>query len=137
MTVQQLRGDIEGPDDLPGKRVATTTGSTAAAHLRGLNLQPMEVARIDQAFKALDDRQVDAVVFDAPVLLYHAANAGKGRVRVVGPIFRKENYGILFPQGSPLRKRVNEALLKLRENGTYDVIYARWFGAVVGGSAGP
>lgn len=129
MTVQQLRGDINGPEDLPGKRVATTIGSTAATYLRANSVAPTEFARIDQAYKALEDNQVDAVVFDAPVLLFHAATAGKGKLRVVGPIFRKENYGILFPQGSPLRKPVNEALLKLRENGSYDRIYNRWFSA--------
>jgi polar amino acid transport system substrate-binding protein len=134
MTVQQLKGDINGPEDLPGRRVAATTGSTAATYLRGQNIQPVEFGQIDQAFKALEDRQVEAVVFDAPVLLYHAATSGKGKVRVVGPIFRKENYGILFPQGSPLRKRVNEALLKLRENGTYDRLYNRWFSVAASGS---
>jgi len=64
------------------------------------------------------------------VLLYYASHEGKGKgkVQVVGPIFRKENYGIVFPDKSPLRKRVNEALLKLRENGTYDQLYKTWFG---------
>jgi len=62
------------------------------------------------------------------VLLYFASHEGKGKVQVVGPIFRKENYGIVFPDKSPLRKRVNEALLKLRENGTYDRLYMKWFG---------
>jgi len=62
------------------------------------------------------------------VLLYFASHEGKGKVQVVGPIFRKENYGIVFPDKSPLRKRVNEALLKLRENGTYDRLYKKWFG---------
>lgn len=133
MTVQQLKGDIDGPEDLPGKRVATTAGSTAATYLRGMNVPPTEFSQITQAFKALEDRQVDAVVFDAPVLLYHAATAGKGKTRVVGPIFRKENYGILFPQGSPLRKPVNEALLKLRENGVYDRLYNRWFSVTASG----
>ena len=60
------------------------------------------------------------------VLLYYASHEGK--VQVVGPIFRKENYGIVFPDKSPLRKRVNEALLKLRENGAYDQLYKKWFG---------
>jgi ABC-type amino acid transport substrate-binding protein len=27
------------------------------------------------------------------------------------------------------RKPVNEALLKLKENGTYELLYAKWFGA--------
>jgi polar amino acid transport system substrate-binding protein len=134
MTVQQLKGDIDGPEDLPGKAVATTTGSTAAAFLRDNRVTPTEFAQIEQAFRALENRQVDAVVFDAPVLLYHAATAGKGKTRVVGPIFRKENYGILFPQGSPLRKPVNEALLKLRENGSYDRIYNRWFSVTASGN---
>ena len=31
LTVQQIQGGINGPEDLPGKKVATTRGSTAAA----------------------------------------------------------------------------------------------------------
>jgi hypothetical protein len=71
--------------------------------------------------------QLDAVVFDAPVLLYYAAHGGKGRVQVVGGAFHKEDYGIVFPPDSPLRKQVNGALLGMREDGTYDQIYDRWF----------
>jgi polar amino acid transport system substrate-binding protein len=129
LTVQQIRSGISGPEDLPGKRVATTRGSTAAAYLRDLNAQVQEVSRIDDAYAALLAKEVDAVVFDAPVLLYYAANAGKGRVHLVGPMFRKEDYGIVFPPGSPLRKQVNNALLALREDGTYQQIYDKWFGA--------
>jgi polar amino acid transport system substrate-binding protein len=43
-------------------------------------------------------------------------------------MFRKENYGIVFPSNSPLRKRINEALLKLKESGAYDQLYVKWFG---------
>jgi polar amino acid transport system substrate-binding protein len=49
-------------------------------------------------------------------------------MQVVGNIFRKESYGILFPSNSPYRKPVNEALLKIRENGAYDRLYRKWFG---------
>ena len=62
------------------------------------------------------------------MLLYYASHDGKGKVHVVGSIFRKENYGIVFPDKSPLRKRVNEALLKLKENGAYDQLSKKWFG---------
>lgn len=133
MTVEQLRSDINGPDDLPGKKVATVAGSTSTAYLKGANISFTEFAKISQAFDALLAKQADAVVFDAPVLLYFAANEGKGKVNVAGPVFRREAYGILFPQGSPLRKPVNEALLKLREKGLYDEIYRKWFGAPPGG----
>jgi polar amino acid transport system substrate-binding protein len=127
LTVKQIQGGINGPDDLPGKRVATTRGSTTVGYLREINAQVVEVSRIDEAYKALADKEVDAVVFDAPVLQYYAANDGKGRVQMVGSLFRKEDYGIVFPPGSPMRKRVNDALLALREDGSYQQLYDRWF----------
>lgn len=128
LTVAQIQGGISGPDDLAGRSVATTRGSTAASVLRDLNAQVTEVSRIDEAYKALQGKEVDAVVFDAPVLLHYAANEGKGRVHLVGSPFRKEDYGIVFRPGDPLRRQVNATLLALREDGTYQRIYDRWFG---------
>jgi len=127
LTVQQIQGGINGPDDLKGKRVATTRGSTAAAVLRELNAQVQEVERIDEAYQILLAGDVDAVVFDSPVLLYYAANDGKGRVHMVGSPFRKEDYGIVFQPKSQLRRQVNNALLVLREDGTYQQLYDKWF----------
>jgi polar amino acid transport system substrate-binding protein len=127
LTVQQLKGDINGPEDLIGKRVATVANSTSAAYLRSNSVIPVSSASISDAYAALLAKEVDAVVYDAPILLYQAANEGKGKLNIVGPIFRKEAYGILFPRGSNLRKPVNEALLKIRENGTYDILYRKWF----------
>ncbi len=129
LTVQQIQGGINGPDDLAGRKVATTRGSTAANIVRELRAQVVEVERIDDAYKALNDREVDAVVFDSPVLLYYAANEGKGRVMLIGTPFRKEDYGIIFRPGNPLRRQVNATLLQLREDGTYQQIYDKWFTA--------
>lgn len=127
LTVQQLHGDINGPEDLPGKQIATTTGSTSAAYLHQQHSQLLEFPKIEQAYEALLNGQADAVVFDSPVLLYHAAHDGKGKMSVVGPVFRKESYGIVFPPNSPYRKPVDNALLTLKENGTYQKLYDRWF----------
>jgi polar amino acid transport system substrate-binding protein len=127
LTIQQLRGDINSLDDLKGRRVATTANSSSAEFLRSRELTLVTAPTLPQVYELLLEKKVDAVVFDAPVLLYHAANEGRGQVEVVGSMFRRENYGILFPQNSTLRKPVNEALLKLRENGTYDILYRKWF----------
>jgi polar amino acid transport system substrate-binding protein len=132
-TVQQLQGGIQGPDDLPGKRIGTTQGSTAALWVGQHQGKLTEYQKIAEAFTELEKGNLDAIVYDSPVLLYHAATAGRGRMRVVGPVFKKENYGIVFPRTTvlprqrDLRKLVNEALLKMREDGTYDRLYTRWF----------
>ena len=68
-------------------------------------------------------------MFDAPVLLYHAARQGQGRVQLVGAPFTKEDYGIVFPRDSALREQVSVALLGLREDGTYQKLYDKWFSA--------
>jgi polar amino acid transport system substrate-binding protein len=128
LTVQQIRGAIGGPDDLPGKRVATTRNSTAAAYLRSRKVDLVEVEQIDAAYQALLGKEVDAVVFDAPELSYYAGHDGKGKVQLVGAVFRKENFGIVFPIDSPLRKEVDRALLDLREDGTYQRLEDTWFG---------
>ncbi len=127
LTVQQLQGDINGPEDLPGKQVATTTGSTSALYLHQQQSQVLEFPKIEQAYEALLSGEADAVVFDSPVLLYYAAHKGKGRVNVVGPVFRKESYGVVFPFNSPYRKPVDNALLTLKENGVYQRLYDKWF----------
>jgi polar amino acid transport system substrate-binding protein len=128
LTVQQLRGEINGPADLPGKRIASVKGSTSADYLQRQHIEVMEYANIEETYRALGEGKVDAVVYDAPVLLYYASRDGKGKVQVVGSVFRKENYGIVFPPDSPYRKLVNEALLKIKEDGTYERLYTKWFG---------
>jgi ABC-type amino acid transport substrate-binding protein len=127
MVRSQGTNRIRGPEDLPGKRVATTPRSTAAAFLRELKARVYEFAILKYAYFALLDKKVDAIVFDSPVLLNYAAFNGKGRVQLVGPVFRKEEYGIVFPQNSPLRNQVNSALSTLREDGTYQKVYDKWF----------
>ena len=127
LTVQQLQGDIKGIEDLGDRTVATTIGSTSAAFLRDRNLRAAEFSTIEQAYDALINQKVDAIVADAPVLMYYAAHNGKGKVQLVGSVLRDENYGIVMPNNSSNRKRINTALLKLRENGTYQTLYEQYF----------
>ena len=127
LTVQQLRSSIQGPGDLPGKTIATVPGTIAADYLTELGLPYAAVANADQASTMLMQGKVQAIVFDAPTLQYWAAKRGKGVLQVVGPIFRLEKYGIAVAQGSALRKQINEALLEMYEDGSYEEIYGKWF----------
>ena len=129
LTVSGLQGSINGPDDLAGKRVATVQSTASADYLSKLSLDLVPTPTIKDAYRLLDDDDVDAVVFDSPVLLYHAASAGKGSVEVVGPVFARQDYGIALPNGSPLRQEINTTILSMIEDGRYGELQARWFGA--------
>jgi polar amino acid transport system substrate-binding protein len=130
LTVQQLRSSIQGPGDLPGKTIATVPGTVAADYLTQLGLPYAEVTSVDQGCNMLMQGQMQAIVFDAPTLQYWAARRGKGVLQVVGPIFRLEKYGIAMPQGSALRKQINEARLALYEDGKYEDLYNKWFSQI-------
>lgn len=128
LTVQQFKSEISGPDDLPGKKVATVQASTSAAYLTANGVQAATFRNVQEALQALTTKQVDAVVYDAPVLQYFAAHEGAGKVRAVGTVFHSEDYGFAFRYGGDMRRSVDGALLALRESGEYDRIAETWFG---------
>ena len=129
LTIQQIQGTISGPEDLPGKQVATIANTVPADYLRTRGVQVKEFTQLEEMFQPLQNKIVDAVVFTSPVLLYYAAREGKGRVKLVGPEFNVSPIAFGFQLDSPLRRKVNLALLTLRENGTYQQFFTKWFGS--------
>jgi ABC-type amino acid transport substrate-binding protein len=47
---------------------------------------------------------------------------------LVGPVFQPRPHAIAVPLGSPLRKRINQALLDMQSDGTQEEMQRRWFG---------
>ena len=129
LTVRQIHGAINGPEDLPGKSVGTLAETVSVAYLREHNAKVVEFGRMEDMFQALLVKKVDALLLNAPALRYYEAHQGRGLVEVIGPEFNKGQLGIALPEGSPWRRRVNHALLTMHEDGTYQRIKDKWFGS--------
>lgn len=128
LTVGELKSQIQSYTDLYGRKVGTTRGSTSATFLNTHSIRFTEYDSVTALTKALEEGKLDAIVHDAPILTYYANTTGRGKVRVVGALLRPEKYGVAFPTGSALVEPVNRAILKLREDGTYETLRKRWFG---------
>ncbi len=128
MTVDAITGSVNSVNDLYGKQVGTISDSTAASFLNRREIDYTGYGDLQDMLNAFENKDLDAVVFDAPILSYYASHEGRRMATMTGGIFLRENYGIAFPTGSPLVEDVNQALLSLREDGTYDEIYRKWFG---------
>lgn len=126
--LQEVSGHIAGPADLPGKRVGTVVRSTAAEFLSAQGIGATLYNQEQDAYAALTAGELDAVVYDAPVLQHYAANEGAGAVQTVGLTFRQQDYGVALAAGSPHEEAVNRALLRLVEQGEYQTLYEAWFG---------
>ncbi len=126
-TVDRLNSKIRGTADLAGKRIATVQGTVAADYLTEQGLLYVAVTSAEEGCDLVAQGEVQAMVFDAPTLQYLAMKRGNGVLRVVGPIFASQKYGIAVVDGSPLRKRINRALLEMYEDGRYRALYNKWF----------
>ncbi len=129
MTVNAIQSSVQSVNDLYGKRVGTTGGSTAASFLDGRGLGYRAFDNVDTLLAAFEDGEIEAVVFDAPILSYYLTTNGAGKGQLVGSVFLSENYGFALQSESPLREAINRVLLRLREDGTYDQLLEKWFGS--------
>ena len=128
MTISAIESSVSSVNDLYGKRVGKVAGSTAEAFLQNRDLNGYALNDLSDVLRAFEDGDLDAVVFDSPILAYYVKTDGARFGQFAGPTFQHENYGIALPSGSELVEPINQALLELREDGTYAQIYRKWFG---------
>jgi len=123
---------IKSQADLKGKVVGVqidTTGQFEAEKIQkagGLK----EIQKFDTilvAFEALEQGKVDAIINDFPVNSYISLKRGK--TVVIAKIPTNEQYGIgIAKTNTSLLTNVNKALQEVKDDGTYAVIYKKWFG---------
>jgi ABC-type amino acid transport substrate-binding protein len=111
-TVQQLGSQIQGPSDLPGHTVGTVSYSTSTGYLAEQFISTVGYANIHQALQALATGELEAVVYDEPVLRYLAASQLPGEIDVLPVVFRRQDYAIALRPDTPLREGINRALLR-------------------------
>ena len=117
-----------------------TTGDEAVTKLQGktsTNIKRFESTPL--ALKELEAGGVDAVVADNGVVIHYVANNAGGKFKTVNdPAFAPEQYGIAVQEGQrrTARARSTRAWPAIRADGTYDRIYAKYFGlAATSGAA--
>ncbi|SHI48505.1 basic amino acid ABC transporter substrate-binding protein [Desulfofundulus thermosubterraneus] len=129
VAVKASNNTIKGFDDLAGKKIGVqiaTTGADEARKIPGAKITDYNT--INEAFMALKNGNVDAVVNDYPVTFYFIQQGNKD-VKIVGDLRTSEFYGIAVPKSKPdILEKVNSALKTLKENGKYAEIYKKWFG---------
>ena len=122
--------DILGPDDLAGLKVGVQLGTTGDIWLS--DETDAEVVRYDEntlAFQALANGDVDAAVADSPTAIDIVQANPEMNLKVLPDAYTDELYGIAVNKDRPdLLEAINAGLAAIRENGTYDEIYDKWFG---------
>lgn len=128
-------------DDLKKLKVGVQTGTTgdeAVTKLLGktnTNIKRFESTPL--ALKELEAGGVDAVVADNGVVVNYVTNNPGAKFKTVSDkAFAPEQYGFAVKKGNAeLLEKLNKGLADIKADGTYDRIYAKYFGAAPGAAA--
>ena len=112
LTVTRLESSVGGPEDLPYVTVGSIPGSTSAEYLdhEGIAFHPYTTP--EQGLLAVARGNIDAMVYDAPILRYYAFREFPGQVQVLPKTFQHQDYAIALRPGSALREPINHVLLR-------------------------
>jgi polar amino acid transport system substrate-binding protein len=105
---------------------ATTTGADYVKDKIKPNKEPREFSTLGAATQALANGQIDAFVMDVAIGAEIVKERGED-VDMTGQFKTDEQYGALFEKGNPLRQQVNEAIEKIKADGTLKKLQAKWF----------
>lgn len=103
-------------EQLSGKKTATVLGSSSEGFLLKANTKIIATNNLDDAVKKLESKEIDAIVFDRPQLLYYLKESKKENLYISKAEYYKQNYGFAFNVNSQFILDVNLELLKLSEN---------------------
>lgn len=124
LTVQKLGSLIKGPDDLPRVRVGTIGDTTSADYLQKRRIAFQSYQTAPDGLKAIQTDDIDAFVYDSPLLRYLVNTQYNGVLQVLPGTFLPQDYAIGLPPNSPLREPINRALLrKISEPAWQDTLY--------------
>lgn len=126
-TVKKDSG-LDSADKLDGKVAGAqigTTGELVAKEMNGVEVKTYD--DILMAFEDLKAGRIDAVVCDSYV--GDAYTVKNTDFEIGFKVTTEEQLGIGFAKDTPdLVEAVNEALKSIKDDETYDAIYATWFG---------
>jgi ABC-type amino acid transport substrate-binding protein len=124
--------EVHSVDDLAEAPVGVQAGSTGQIKAEELlddgQIGEMKPYRtIGGAFTALEKGEVVGAIYDLSAA-HKKIEKRDGEIKFVESISTGEQYGIAFPKDSSLVDPVNQALLEIKDDGTYEKLYEKWIG---------
>ncbi len=128
LTVSELASSITSYHDLVGKKVWAMEWPTIKNFLWNQWISVTWYQTPEQLYSDLRNWKIDAVVWDAPIIKYYVATNPSDNFLLVWEVFKKEKYGMILPTNSSYIEKINQEILSLQENWTYNFLLEKYFG---------
>jgi polar amino acid transport system substrate-binding protein len=110
LTIERLDARIRGPEDLHRFEVGVIANTTGASYLTEQRAVTQSFDDTQAALAALTNGEIDALVWDAPLLRSAIAENPDLAIELVPGVFQRQDYAIAVGEGSELRERINRVL---------------------------
>jgi len=128
LTVAKIDHLISKPEDLARGKIASIRHSVSDRYLKERRIYPLYYESVLEGLKAIKEKKVDAMVYDAPLLQYTIKQHFPQDLMTVGTLFEMQNYGIAFPERSVLREEINRAMLDILHGEAWEKIRHKYLG---------
>jgi polar amino acid transport system substrate-binding protein len=128
--VNRLKTGVTGPADLPRARVAAVTGTAGEQWLHAQGLDARTYPFVIQASKALQRGDVEALVYERPILGHMIKQYGWRELQILGHTLAVRDYALALPAGSPLKEPINRALLTVIHRPEWRDVVQRYVGGL-------
>ena len=126
---------ITSINQLNGRKVATTTGTTSVQHLRrheratGVNFEEIFGKDHSDSFLLLESGRADAFVMDGSILAGNIANAKTpSDFRIVGEVLSVEPIAIMMRKDDPaFKKAIDDSIRRMMKDGSLAKLWTKWF----------
>ena len=119
---------VSSSEQFEGKKIAVLTDSPAADFVSEYRGKKVLVNTLKEGYELLKNKEVDAVVFDRPQLMYYLEQNPDKHMIISVAEYLKQGYGFAFPLNSPMIFPINIQLLKLKEDGSLRSISEAYLG---------
>ncbi len=117
--------------DLVGMNLGVQSGTTGEEYAKDNSPEGIEIVSFDNGgdlFLALESGAVDGILQDLPVNGYRTTQDASVTVVETYPTGEQYGFAVQEEGKEALLEAVNDAIAAIRGNGTYDSIFAKWFG---------
>ncbi|MCQ4257226.1 transporter substrate-binding domain-containing protein [Stutzerimonas stutzeri] len=129
LTVGNLQGGLQGPEDLRRAHVATVAGTVSEAYLDNQRIRASRYPDLSQAMLAVQSGDAEAVVYDLPIMQYRNGELGQGGLRLLPGTFENQSYAFAVSSQSPLREPISQAILQITGANPWQQVLQRYLGA--------
>ncbi|KAB2336710.1 amino acid ABC transporter substrate-binding protein [Cytobacillus depressus] len=129
LVTREGTNDITKLEDIKGKNVGVGGGTTfeeVAKSVDGANVKLYK--SVGDYIQDLQNKRLDVIINDQLLMGYNIKE-NKLPIKITSEILNKDEIGMAIKKDNEdFVKKINETLAAMKEDGTYDEIYKKWFG---------